>query len=296
MQTVVSEAGILIKTALQAFQFHRGHLLAAALAYYAMIAVVPLFMILIWAINVLMNEQYVLYQFSLTAHNYLGPAIGQGVTYVLQSIVTGSISVGGSIVAFIAVFVTTTALIVHIREILATVWGIPVKQNKMSLRTLMSTIHLRAASFVLVLCITMLFVASFFSTIIISSIIRHAADRFAFPGVLLIITLLNYMVVLLLVTLIFLLIFRFLIQTSLLLRDLFRGALMTGALFVFGQLIIGIYFNMSSNTTALGITGSVIAVLLWMYYSAMIFVLGSEFTCAYARIYKGWKYPKVGGV
>jgi membrane protein len=66
-------------------------------------------------------------------------------------------------------------------------------------------------------------------------------------------------------------------------RDVWTGAVITGILFTIGKYLIGLYIGKSGITSTFGAAGSLVVVLLWVYYSAQIFLLGAEFTWVYAH-------------
>jgi membrane protein len=77
-------------------------------------------------------------------------------------------------------------------------------------------------------------------------------------------------------------IYKFMPRTRIGWRDVWVGAAVTSALFAAGKLLIGLYLGRSSVASAFGAAGSVVVVMVWVYYSAQIFLLGAEFTRAYA--------------
>jgi membrane protein len=88
-----------------------------------------------------------------------------------------------------------------------------------------------------------------------------------------------------LVTVLFALTYKVLPSARIAWRDVWVGALMTAALFTLGKQFIGGYLAYSSVTSAYGAAGSIIVILLWVYYSAQVFFFGAEFTHVYARRY-----------
>jgi membrane protein len=93
----------------------------------------------------------------------------------------------------------------------------------------------------------------------------------------------DFIVTLGLLTLLFAALFRFLAEARPARRDLWPGAFVTAVLFDIGRLGIGLYMSLSSTTSSFGAAGSLVALLLWLYYSAMIVFFGAEFTQVYAR-------------
>jgi len=88
-----------------------------------------------------------------------------------------------------------------------------------------------------------------------------------------------------LVTALFAMIYKFLPDVHIRWRDVWIGAALTSVLFTVGKFLIGLYLGHSGVSSAYGAAGSLITVLLWVYYSSLIFFLGAEFTQVYARQY-----------
>ncbi len=91
----------------------------------------------------------------------------------------------------------------------------------------------------------------------------------------------------LLVTLLFALIYKLIPRAQVRWRDVWIGAAVTAALFAAGKLAIGFYLGRGSIATAFGAAGSLVVLMVWVYYSAQIFLLGAEFTRAYAHAHRG---------
>jgi len=83
----------------------------------------------------------------------------------------------------------------------------------------------------------------------------------------------------------FAMIFKFMPQAAIAWRDVWIGALVTAALFEIGKLLIGMYVGKSASVSVLAAAGSLIILLIWVYYAAQVFLLGAEFTWIYARHY-----------
>ena len=96
------------------------------------------------------------------------------------------------------------------------------------------------------------------------------------------------------VTVIFAMIYKIMPRTKVQWRDVWVGAAVTALLFTVGKHLIGLYIGKSSVASGYGAAGSLVVVLVWVYYSAQIFLLGAEFTWVYARSYGSLKHSDVG--
>jgi membrane protein len=85
------------------------------------------------------------------------------------------------------------------------------------------------------------------------------------------------------VTVLFAMLYKWLPNVPIDWKDVWVGAFITAVLFSAGRVAIGFYLGRSATASAYGAAGSLVVLLLWLYYSAQVFLLGAEFTCAYAR-------------
>jgi membrane protein len=100
------------------------------------------------------------------------------------------------------------------------------------------------------------------------------------------------------VTVLFALIYKLIPRVAVRWRDVWIGAAVTAALFAIGKFLIGLYLGRSSVASAFGAAGSVVVMMIWVYYSAQIFLLGAEFTWVYAHTYgsrRGKARPRPDG-
>jgi membrane protein len=107
---------------------------------------------------------------------------------------------------------------------------------------------------------------------------------------------LNNVISLLVITLLFAMIYRFLPDAQIAWRDVWFGAGVTTVLFVLGKFLIGLYLGQTGTASAYGAAGSLAVLLIWLYYSAQIFLFGAELTKAFAERYGSRIVPKDNAV
>jgi membrane protein len=117
-------------------------------------------------------------------------------------------------------------------------------------------------------------------------------ERWA-PGMPAVLFTLNFIVSLAVTTALFAMLFKFLPDTEVAWKDVWVGAAITSVLFAIGKFLIGLYLGRSSVTSAYGAAGSVVVLMLWVYYAGQIFYFGAELTQAYARAHDPAR-PKLG--
>jgi membrane protein len=106
----------------------------------------------------------------------------------------------------------------------------------------------------------------------------------------------NFAVTMTVVTVLFALIFKFLPDAKIAWKDVWVGAIVTALLFAVGKLLIGLYLGKSSVGSAYGAAGSLVVLVVWIYYSAQILFFGAEITQAYAKRYGAKIVPKEGAM
>lgn len=255
--------------------------LAAALAYYTVFSIAPLLIIVIavlelfWQGQSTTAQEEILYQ----VRNLVGPEGRDFIEGVLNRMEASG--TGGGVAAVIGVATLlfgATAAFAQLQGALNTIWEVqPVGGIKNILLS-------RVLSFGLILTVGFLLLASLVLTALLSAINDEIATLIGIaPGMDVLFQLLNTVVGFGIVTLLFALIYRYLPDARVAWRDVWIGAAITALLFTLGKYLIGLYLAQSSAASAYGAAGSLVILLLWVYYSSMVLFFGAEFTQVYAR-------------
>ena len=183
-----------------------------------------------------------------------------------------------------------SGVFVQLQDAMNTVWNVrPDPENG-----IMNTIQKRAVSFLMVLAIGALFLI----LLVISSAVTLLAQQIgeALPDYLPIIQTLNVVVGFLFLTGVFALLFKTVPDVTVSWRDVSLGAAVTAVLFVLGVYGLTLYLSVSNPASSYGAAGSLIVLMIWIYYSTQIFFLGAEFTQVYANMYGSNIRPEEGAV
>jgi membrane protein len=164
----------------------------------------------------------------------------------------------------------------QLQDALNTAWDVEAQPSQ----GLLGTIRSRLLSFAIILVIGVLLLASVVINTVIAAVSTVLADLL--PQGVQVTQGLNLLVTLGVTTVLFAIIYKVLPDAEIEWRDVGVGAVMTAALFLLGQVVVSRYLSYSSVASAYGVAGSVIVILLWVYYSAQIFLFGAEFTQVYA--------------
>lgn len=183
-----------------------------------------------------------------------------------------------------------SGVFVQLQDALNTVWNVKPDPEQ----GIMNTIQKRAVSFLMILAVGALFLI----LLLLSSVVAFLSNQIsqALPGSLPVIQILNVVLGFLLLTGVFALLFKTVPDVTVAWRDVGLGATVTAVLFVLGAFGMGLYLRISNPASSYGAAGSLIVLMIWIYYSAQIFFLGAEFTQVYANQYGSQIVPEEGAV
>ncbi|MBW7885605.1 MAG: YihY/virulence factor BrkB family protein [Caldilineaceae bacterium] len=249
--------------------------LAAALAYYTSVSVAPLIVFasmaagLVWGSTEVARSQL---------FEQVGALFGKEVATFARLVVSGaetpSISTIAGIISLGTLIWGSTNVFAQLQNALNRVWNVQTEQ-----RGLARIVRERFLAFVLVLAMSVLLLLSLLFSTAVSAAYTSVASTFAWLPFSW--QLASFTVTALVLTPLFAIVFKVLPEADVAWGDVWVGATVTAVLFTAGETLISFYLGRTA--TAYGATGSVLAFLLWMYYSAQIFFIGAEFTQAYAN-------------
>jgi membrane protein len=184
------------------------------------------------------------------------------------------------VLGIVTFFLGATGAFLELQTALNTIWRVKPKPGESFLRMLLMQ---RLVSFGLVVAIGFLLLTSLLVSTALAAV--HTYMGHAFPGAFVLWEALNVVVSLAVITLLFALVYKVLPDVKLAWGDVWVGALVTAGLFTIGKLLIGLYLGTTSIASTYGAAGSVIVILVWVYYSAQVVLLGAEFTREYVAEY-----------
>lgn len=261
---------LLIKDAYKGWSDDQASRLAAALAFYTIFAIAPLLIIVIEIAAAFLGGAGHHNAVRDQILNEARPAIGDAGTKVIAQIVDAtfnqrSTGVFATIVAWVLFAFGATGLIVAIQGALDTIWHAEPAGG------IVRTILDRVKSLTIIGTAAILVVAMLIVTALVSAFVDGVPAKIA-----------NAALLLIAVTVITAAMYKWLPRVRLSWRDVWIGAAASSVLSVVGQYLIGLYLGRAAVTSAYGAAGSLVAVLIWLYYSAQIFLFGAELTKAFA--------------
>ena len=170
------------------------------------------------------------------------------------------------------------------------IWGVQPKPG----RGILGIIQDRILSFGFILVVGFLLLVS----LLLTAAIALVGEWFGgmVPGIEILALILNSVLSLVVITLLFAMIFKFLPDAKIAWHDVWIGAFITAALFTVGKFALGLYLGKSGVSSSYGAAGSLIVLLLWVYYSAQILLFGAEFTQVYANRFGSHVAPSTNAI
>lgn len=254
--------------------------LAAALSYYTLFSLAPLLTIAIAMAGLFFGQEAAQNQVVETTRGLVGKESAQAIQEMIESAgekpAAGIIS---TLFGVIALLFGAGGVVGQLQASLNKVWGVAPKPGQ----GVWGFIRQRFVSYAMVLSIGFLLLVSLIVSAVLSGMSRLLGNMFG--GAEALVHGLDLLVSFAFITLLFAMIYKFLPEARIRWKDVWIGAVFTSLLFTIGKSLIGLYLGNSGVTSVYGAAGSLITVLLWVYYSALIFFFGAELTRVYATEY-----------
>jgi membrane protein len=271
--------GLLSKT-YQKFGEDKAPAFAAALAFFTIFSIAPILIIVIGIVSLALGSSAAQGQLVNQLQGMVGPQAAQFIQQAIQNTNTGGGSVWATVVGFAALLIAATGLVVQLKDVLNTIWGIK-PAPKGGIGGIVLALWSRLVSLLLILFVGILLLI-FFSA---SSVLYNAGHYLSRLGVIadVFIRIGYYVFFIALITLLFGMLYKYLPDVRIRWKNVWVGAAGTALLFVLGNFLISFYLGRVGVGSTFGASGSLVLVLLWIFYSAQIFLFGAEFTQVYTR-------------
>ena len=250
--------------------------LGAALSYYTLFSLAPILVVAIAIAGFAFGHEAVRGRIVEQIDGLVGHQGAIAVQAMLQGASKPSYTILATIIGGITFFIGATGAFLELQTALNTIWRVKPKASGSWFRVLMMQ---RLISFALVVAVGFLLLTSLLVSAALAALHRYMGT--AYPGVAVLWEALNVIVSLGVITLLFAMIYKVLPDVELAWSDVWVGGLVTAGLFTIGKSLIGLYIGTSGFSSTYGAAGSVIVILVWVYYSSQIILLGAEFTREY---------------
>lgn len=259
---------------------------SSSLAYYTIFSMAPLLIIIISLSGLFLGQAAAQGKVYTALAGFVGADTASQLQGMIQhASVTGKSKIA-AIVGVITLIVGSTTVFAQIQNSINSIWGLKPKPKRGWLKMLKN----RFLSFSVIIGLGFLLLVS----LSISTLINGFSDSLKahFPGVAVIVFyVINQVITLIVTTLIFGAIFKVLPDAKIKWRDVIVGAITTAILFMLAKFGISFYISKSNVGSTYGAAGSLVILLLWVYFSSMILYFGAEFTKAYAMRFGSQIYP-----
>jgi membrane protein len=255
----------------------RGARLGAALAFYTLFSLAPLLIIIIAIAALAFGQEVAHAQIIRQIEGLIGAQGAQAIQTVIENASRPSSGIAATLIGLATLLFGATVVFSELQDALNGIWKIPPKPER---GMVIGLIRDRFLSFTMVLAIGFLLLGVIVANAVLTAMLRIFGTML--PSQASFLHTANFILLLGIVTLLFAMIYKLLPDTTIAWSDVIIGALATALLFMVGKFLIGLYLVYSSVTSAYGAAGSLVVVLVWVYYSAQIFYFGAEFTKVYA--------------
>lgn len=250
--------------------------LGAALAYYTIFSIAPLIVIILAIAGLWFDKQAAQDQIFAQLGSLVGEQGAKAISGLLQAADKPHEGIVASVLAVVTLLLGATGVFVQLQDALNTIWEVKPKPG----RGVWRAVRTRLLSLAMVFGIGFLLLVS----LVLSAGLAAAGKWLegAMPGGEQIWQSINLALSFAVIAVLFTFMFKYLPDVKIAWRDVWLGGVLTALLFTVGKFALGLYLGRSSVSSAYGAAGSLVIVLLWVYYSAQILFFGAEFTQVYA--------------
>ena len=261
--------------------------MGAAISYYTVFSIAPLMIIVIAVAGFVWGREAVQGEIIGQLSGLIGQEGATGIQALIESADKPAKGIVATVISIGVLVVGATTVFAELQSALDRIWKAPQAQQ---MSGVWATLRSRLLSLGFILGLGFLILVSLISSAAVAALGTWASG--ILPGWKMLLYLINTGVSLAVTTVLFAMIYKVMPQVKVGWRDVWVGAGVTSILFEVGKLLIGLYIGKSSVTSSFAAAGSLVVLLVWVYYSAQIFLLGAEFTWAYANDHGSLSKPE----
>ena len=270
----------ILKASGAGFMQHKVLKLSAALAYYTIFSIGPMLLVIIFFANLVWQRQAV----EGEVYKQFSGLIGNDAALQIQEIIKNASVSGGSftaIIGFVTLIVAATSVFTEMQDSLNMIWSLKVKSENKGWWLI---IRSRLLSFSITASLSFLLLISLVINSLLDGFMSKLQDMFPHVGFVAV-YIINQLITLLVTALLFGIIYKVLPDAIISWKNVTAGALFTALLFMIGKFAITFYIRKGNPGSSYGSASSLVILLLWVYYSAVILYFGAEFTKAFSLKY-----------
>jgi membrane protein len=252
--------------------------LAASLALYTMLSIAPLLVIAVSVAGMVFGDEAARGQISQQLGTIVGPQAGQAIEGLVANANTPSSGIVSSIVSIVIVLVGASGVFGELQSALNRIWEVKPKPG----RGIRGFVRDRFFSFAMVMGVAFLLLVSLLVSAVLAGFTGYFKGYVPFPALW---ELFNTLVGIGVTGVLFALIFKLVPDVKVAWKDVWVGGMVTAVAFAIGRIGLAWYVGRSATVSPFGAAGSLVALIVWVYYSAQILFLGAEFAQVYATRY-----------
>lgn len=278
----LKRVGSTLLSTFNCFMEDKGLKFSASLAYYTVFALAPLLMLVISLISVFLGDDAIQNNIYPQIKSYVGSSAAVQIQEMIKSVSLSGKTGVAIVISVVTLIIGATGIFLEIQDSINYIWRVKAKPKKGWVKMLTN----RLISFSMIVSLGFLLLVS----LIINGLVLALSNRLThyFPEVTIkLFNLINLGITFLVIAVLFGIIFKFLPDVKIAWRDVRTGAFFTSLLFMLGKYLIGIYIQTTGTGSTYGAAGSLIVILVWIYYTSAILYFGAEFTKIYADKYGG---------
>lgn len=251
--------------------------LAAALAYYTVFSLAPILIIVIGLTSIYFGSYRAQQQIVLQVQALVGIEGAMLVEDMVESALNERTGLRATLIGLVTLLAGASGVFAQLQGALNQVWGVRPNPQK----GLLVVLRARFLSFAMILAVGFLLLVSLILSAWLSVLFELIS--YYFPDAQVLLRVVNFVFTFAAVTALFALIYKVLPDVQIRWRDVWLGAAGTALLFGLGKYVIGLYLGNTAIVSSFGPAGALVVILIWIYYSAQIFLFGAEFIQVYAN-------------
>ena len=278
----IKNSGTLLYKSFNAFLDDNALKMSASLAYYTIFAIAPLLLVIVSLAGIIYGQDAAQGKIFAELNKFVGSGAANQIQEIIKNISKSRDTVFAIIAGSITLFIGTTGVFIEIQDSINQIWRVKAKPKKGWLKLITN----RVLSFSMVIGLGFLLIVS----LVINGVILALSEKIQiyFPDLtILVINIFNLILTFIVISALFGIIFKFLPDVLIDWKDVRMGAFFTAILFMVGKFLIGLYIEKVGPGSAYGAAGSLIVILIWVYYTSAILFFGAEFTQVYSDLYGG---------
>ncbi len=272
----------LFKASFTAFMEDKALKMSASLAYYTIFSMAPLLMIIISLTSIFYGREAIQNRVFNEINGFVGNEAALQIQEIIKQITLSQDSTFAIVIGILTLFIGATGVFIEIQDSINQIWRVKAKPKKGWKKMLIN----RVLSFSMIISLGFLLIVS----LVINALILALSAKLTefFPEItIFIVQIINAGITFIVISVLFAIIFKYLPDVEIGWTDVRVGAIFTALLFTLGRFLIGLYIEKIGPGSAYGAAGSLIVILVWVYYTSAILYFGAEFTQVYAQCYGG---------